>query len=46
MMDQFDHDYRFDSRKIEVAFGLTATSWRDGIAAALAGRDSMAQARR
>ena len=35
MMYQFDHDYRFDSRKIESFFALTATPYRSGIAAAL-----------
>jgi len=33
MMYQFDHDYRFDSSKIERAYGLAATPYRDGIAA-------------
>jgi nucleoside-diphosphate-sugar epimerase len=32
MMYQFDSDYRFDSSKIERALGLTATSYREGIA--------------
>ena len=36
MMYQFDHAYRFDSSKIERAYGLAATSYRDGIAATLA----------
>ena len=36
MMYQFDHDYRFDSTKIERAFGLVPTSYRQGIAASLA----------
>lgn len=36
MMYQFDYDYRFDSTKIERAFGLTPTSYRQGIAASLA----------
>lgn len=36
MMYQFDHDYRFDSSKIERAYGLAATPYRDGIAATLA----------
>lgn len=36
MMYQFEHDYRFDSRKIERAFGLRATGYRDGLARALA----------
>ena len=31
MMYQFEHDYRFDSSKIEAAFGLKATSYREGI---------------
>ena len=37
MLYQFEHDYRFDSTKAERAFGLTATAYRDGIAAALNG---------
>jgi nucleoside-diphosphate-sugar epimerase len=37
MMYQFEHDYRFDSSKVERAFQLNATSYRDGIAAALKG---------
>lgn len=35
MMYQFDHDYRFDSTKAARALGLTATPYRDGIAATL-----------
>ena len=35
MMYQFEHDYRFDSTKAERALGLTATAYREGIAAAL-----------
>ena len=35
MMYQFEHDYRFDSTKIERAFGLTATDYQEGIAATL-----------
>jgi nucleoside-diphosphate-sugar epimerase len=35
MLYQFEHDYRFDSTKIEQAFGLTATDYREGIRAAL-----------
>lgn len=35
MMYQFEHDYRFDSTKAERALGLSATSYRDGIAATL-----------
>ncbi len=35
MLYQFEHDYRFDSSKIERAFGLTATAYREGIAASL-----------
>lgn len=31
MLYQFEHDYRFDSSKIESAFGLTATPYRQGI---------------
>jgi len=33
MLYQFEHDYRFDSSKIEKALGITATAYRDGIAA-------------
>lgn len=36
MMYQFEHDYRFDSRKIERAFGLRATGYREGMARTLA----------
>lgn len=36
MMYQFDYDYRFDSSRIESAFGLEATPYRQGIAATLA----------
>jgi nucleoside-diphosphate-sugar epimerase len=35
MMYQFEYDYRFDSSKVEAAFGLTATPYRQGIAASL-----------
>ena len=35
MLYQFEHDYRFDSGKFERAFGLTATGYREGIAATL-----------
>ncbi len=35
MMYQFDHDYRFDSTKAARALDLTATPYRDGIAATL-----------
>lgn len=35
MMYQFDYDYRFDSSKIEQAFGIVPTSYRQGIAASL-----------
>jgi nucleoside-diphosphate-sugar epimerase len=35
MMYQYEHDYRFDSTKIEQAFGLTATKYQQGIAATL-----------
>ena len=31
MMYQFEHDYRFDSSKIESAFGLHGTPYRQGI---------------
>ena len=37
MMYQFEHDYRFDSSKVERAFQLSATKYKDGIAAALKG---------
>jgi len=37
MLYQFEYDYRFDSGKLERAFGLTATPYREGIAAALRG---------
>jgi nucleoside-diphosphate-sugar epimerase len=36
MMYQFEHDYRFDSGKIERAFGLRATGYREGLARTLA----------
>jgi nucleoside-diphosphate-sugar epimerase len=36
MMYQFDHDYVFDSSRIEAELGLVATPYRDGIAATLA----------
>lgn len=35
MLYQFTHAYRFDSSKIERAFGLRATPYRDGLALAL-----------
>jgi hypothetical protein len=35
MLYQFEYDYHFDSTRIERAFGLTATSYREGIAATL-----------
>lgn len=35
MMYQFEYDYRFDSSKIESSFGLSPTSYREGIAATL-----------
>jgi nucleoside-diphosphate-sugar epimerase len=38
MMYQFEHDYRFDSSKIEKTFGLKATPYREGIEATLASR--------
>jgi len=37
MMYQFEHDYRFDSSKIEKALSIPATGYREGIAAALKG---------
>lgn len=33
MLYQFEHDYRFDSSKVERALGLKPTAYRDGIAA-------------
>jgi nucleoside-diphosphate-sugar epimerase len=36
MMYQFEHDYRFDSSRIESEFGLRATPYRQGISACLA----------
>ena len=35
MLYQFEHDYRFDSSKVERTFGLTATAYTDGIQATL-----------
>ncbi|MEJ2181506.1 MAG: NAD-dependent epimerase/dehydratase family protein [Gammaproteobacteria bacterium] len=35
MMYQFEYDYRFDSSKIESAFGLQATPYKQGIAKSL-----------
>lgn len=35
MMYQFENDYRFDSTKIEKAFNVKATAYRDGIEATL-----------
>ena len=35
MMYQFEHDYRFDSSKVESAFGLQATPYRQGISESL-----------
>lgn len=35
MMYQFEYDYRFDSSKIESAFGLQPTPYRQGIATSL-----------
>lgn len=37
MLYQFERDYRFDSSKVERELGLTATPYRDGIAATLKG---------
>jgi hypothetical protein len=34
-MYQFQYDYRFDSAKIENAYGLEATPYREGIGAVL-----------
>ena len=36
MLYQFEHDYRFDSSKLEKAFGLVATEYHTGIHATLA----------
>ena len=36
MMYQYQYDYRFDSSRVEAKFGLTATPYREGIAATLA----------
>lgn len=36
MMYQLEYDYRFDSSKFEAAFGLHATSYREGVGNALA----------
>ena len=36
MMYQFEHDYRFDSSKLERAFNVQASDYRSGIKAALA----------
>lgn len=35
MMYQFEHDYRFDSSRVEAAFDLRPTPYREGIAATL-----------
>jgi nucleoside-diphosphate-sugar epimerase len=35
MLYQFEHDYRFDSSKLEGAFNVLATGYREGIKAAL-----------
>lgn len=35
MLYQFEHDYRFDSRKLEQAFNVHAASYREGIKATL-----------
>jgi len=40
MLYQFEHDYRFDSSKVERALGLTAMPYREGIAATLASNDT------
>jgi len=37
MESQFEHDYRFDSTKIETHYGSVPTPYREGIAAALRG---------
>ena len=38
MMYQFEHDYRFDSSKIEAAYGLVPAPYRIGITACLGSR--------
>jgi hypothetical protein len=35
MLYRFEHDYRFDSSKLEQAFNVQATGYREGIKAAL-----------
>jgi len=40
MTYQFEHDYRFDSRRTEAALGLEPTTYREGIAAALRARST------
>lgn len=35
MLYQFEHDYRFSSSKVQGAFGLVPTAYREGIAATL-----------
>ena len=37
MLYQFEHDYRFDSSKMESTFALTPTPYREGVAATLKG---------
>jgi hypothetical protein len=37
MLYQFEYDYRFDSSKVERAFGLIATTYREGLTATLDG---------
>jgi nucleoside-diphosphate-sugar epimerase len=37
MLYQFEYNYRFDSSKVERAFGLIATTYREGLAATLEG---------
>jgi nucleoside-diphosphate-sugar epimerase len=37
MLYQFEHDYRFDSSKLEGAFNVQATGYREGIKATLQG---------
>jgi nucleoside-diphosphate-sugar epimerase len=44
MMYQFNHDYRFDSSRVEAEFGMKATSYADGIQACLAPAGSPAAA--
>jgi len=40
MMYQFEHDYRFDSSRVQSQFGVTPTVYRDGIATTLSSAGS------